>query len=399
MRKSLLTTLILLSSSSIWSQSVTGRLLDSLSQEPISYAHIYSKSFDLGTISNDLGEFEIKLPKGENISLMISHIAYYPVNLVVKYDTILNIRMSKNIITLQEVEVTNERAIGIAEEVMTKLRKAKASYGRAFYRQLIFQDTLATEFIEAFYNVSFSQNGIEEFKVEQARFARKKHDSSSVFVAHTNFSYLTVGYKLFTENKETVFGKPFAEIFFKQYNFILKKEFTKGQDSYAIIGFMPKKEINNLINSYGYFIYNTTQKRLVEYRASVDHGLGADNIDKYVGDKNVKIINPKYSWIISFSDTGNLIDYILVDYSYDLTINNKVIPSYVSSKMVFYEKNSKPHKKLREPGITLEDFTIFKNAKYKPKFWRDNPIIKRTPKEEEIISSFEKENAFGSYFK
>jgi len=35
----------------------------------------------------------------------------------------------------------------------------------------------------------------------------------------------------------------------------------------------------------------------------------------------------------------------------------------------------------------------------KPKFWRDNPVITLTPEEKAIIATFEKENAFGTYFK
>ncbi len=35
---------------------------------------------------------------------------------------------------------------------------------------------------------------------------------------------------------------------------------------------------------------------------------------------------------------------------------------------------------------------------YNEKFWEDNPIVKRTPVENEVISSFEKDKAFGSIF-
>jgi hypothetical protein len=35
---------------------------------------------------------------------------------------------------------------------------------------------------------------------------------------------------------------------------------------------------------------------------------------------------------------------------------------------------------------------------YNEKFWEDNPIVKRTPAEEEVIASFEKDKAFGSIF-
>jgi CarboxypepD_reg-like domain len=389
---------ILLLPSTSTAQIILGKILDSLTQEPISYAHIYSEPFDLGTISNELGEFEIRLPTKGSVSLTISHIAYSPVSISVKNDTILNIPMSKNIVYLHAV-VVNDKALQIAKEVLANLKEAKINYGKAFYRQIAFQDTVATELIEAFYNVSFSLNGIDKINLEQARFARKKHVPGAVFFSHTNFSYLTVGYNLYAGPGKKAIGRPFATYFFDQYDFTLKEEYKKGLDSYVVIEFNPSKNLDNPINSYGYFVYNMTQKRLLEYSVFIDHALGADEIVKHDVDQELKITKPKYSWKFGFSDAGNLIDFILVEFNYDLIVDGEAIPAKASSKMVFYKKSSRPHKNLREPGLALEDVSIFKNAKYKPKFWRDNPIIKRTPREESIISGFEKENAFGTFFK
>ena len=50
-----------------------------------------------------------------------------------------------------------------------------------------------------------------------------------------------------------------------------------------------------------------------------------------------------------------------------------------------FRKNKSDWQKLDEIG-------------YNEKFWQDNPIIKRTPVEKEVIDSFEKNGAFGSIF-
>jgi hypothetical protein len=75
------------------------------------------------------------------------------------------------------------------------------------------------------------------------------------------------------------------------------------------------------------------------------------------------------------------------------------LPSRVSSKFVVYQLLDKTPKNLHSAGLELEDVSNFEEAKYKPKFWMNNPVIKRTAEEEAIIASFDKSNAFGTYFK
>ena len=152
------------------------------------------------------------------------------------------------------------------------------------------------------------------------------------------------------------------------------------------------------LNGYGYFIYNATKKRLVQYNAKINHALGADDVS-YDGDIEISLKNPLHEVQINFSNQSGLIEFINVRFTYDFTINNETFPSGVSSKFIVYQVQDKPHKRLKEPTLLSEDVSGFENAKYKPKFWRNNPVIKLTPEEEAIIATFEKENAFGTYFK
>lgn len=47
-------------------------------------------------------------------------------------------------------------------------------------------------------------------------------------------------------------------------------------------------------------------------------------------------------------------------------------------------------------SVKESDLDAIKTATYDPAFWRDNPVVKRTPLEEEVIRSFEQEKAFGT---
>ena len=68
-------------------------------------------------------------------------------------------------------------------------------------------------------------------------------------------------------------------------------------------------------------------------------------------------------------------------------------------KKYFIYRETKRHRKLLEPGSGLDFIAKLWNARYRPRFWRKNPVMKLTREEEEIIRSFKKDNAFGTYFK
>jgi hypothetical protein len=138
---------------------------------------------------------------------------------------------------------------------------------------------------------------------------------------------------------------------------------------------------------------------LLDYRATVNHGLGAEELRSFTED-SLSVSNPSYSWYYSFSGTEkNEINYILCEYIFDLRVNDVVKNSIVSSKTVLYEKNERKFRRLNKPSLELEDLKSVSNVRYKKRFWKDNPVIKLTDKEEKIIQTFEEENAFGTYFK
>ncbi len=48
------------------------------------------------------------------------------------------------------------------------------------------------------------------------------------------------------------------------------------------------------------------------------------------------------------------------------------------------------------PEKPSQDLADIRRKPYDPAFWRDNPVVTRTPLEEEVIRSFEQEKAFGT---
>ncbi len=384
-------------------QVISGRVLESRKNQPVGSVHIFAPKTGEGTISNENGEFELSGNFSEDDTLLMTHIAYTSLNVPISSITAgkdIVLYMDPQVIVLDEVIVTD--IMPLVRKVMDWLKESPIKYGKAFYRQKTFRDTVATEWIEAFYDVAYTSNGIKKMRINQARFARKKYDTAYVFMSYKNFSYLTVGNIIYSpglKTNEARLGRPFAEDFFSGYDFTLDRTYSNGTDTYHVVKYEPNHSLLNPVNTYGSFVYNITKNRLIQYMAIVEHALGADQIEGYEGNKDLELRNPKHMYRFNFSERTGDIEYITVEFTYDFIQNGEVFPSKVTSMFIIYQRLNDEPVKLRDPGLELEGVSNFENARYKPKLWRGNPIIRRTLEEDLIIASFEKENAFGTYFK
>ena len=155
-------------------------LFDSVQNKPVSSAHIYTTNGSLVTVSSELGEFDF-FDYSENTSdtIVVSHISYQrkvlSAELLDQYDTVF---MNESSIFLNEVIVYQEDIESVVQEITKILRNESINFGKTFYRQVTFTDTVATEWIEAFYDISYSENGTERIYLDQARFAKKKNSGN-----------------------------------------------------------------------------------------------------------------------------------------------------------------------------------------------------------------------------
>lgn len=59
-----------------------------------------------------------------------------------------------------------------------------------------------------------------------------------------------------------------------------------------------------------------------------------------------------------------------------------------------YKFSRQTGRKIKDKDFLLESID---NATDSPEFWENNPIVKRTAKEENIIKTFENKNVFGNF--
>ena len=384
-------------------QTISGLVLDSATNQPISFVHIYDQLLGYGTTTNSDGEFEITLTRsGVPKSLTFSHIAYKSVQVTVTTDTTLALYLISDVITLGDV-VVDGSAREVAEMVKQKLKEdfEQLKFAKSFYRQISKRDTTAFEWIESFVDVAYNSTGVKKFNIDQARYAgKKKKTPQDWYMSSRNHMYISY-YSLYSPKSEKKsVAVPFSESQFDDYRFFVESKYLKGTDTLVNVSFSATASIDSELAPHGNFTFNLSKGLLFEVVIILDE-LGFEMSELPAGFP-VKLRTENDRGNIRFMytmDESNGLELIHSTVNYDFFVDDQVFPSMVESRLIFYEKLRKEPRKLVKPDSGTDFLGAFYNAKYRPNFWKDNPIIKLTREERMVIASFENDNAFGTFFK
>jgi CubicO group peptidase (beta-lactamase class C family) len=100
---------------------VKGRIINAVSGEVVSYATITDRLHGINTMSNEKGDFLLKIPPGVSTdSLMISHIGFQPV-IVYQNTSMMIIRLQPKTMELQEVVVKVPDALALVKKAIEKI--------------------------------------------------------------------------------------------------------------------------------------------------------------------------------------------------------------------------------------------------------------------------------------
>ena len=113
-----------------YSQSISGRVFDNNTKNPLPFANVFFNGTTIGTYANDFGKFDLIVPKNGRFPLAVSAIGYESV-LLSDYSTdqSLSIFMNPKIYELDEVTVTANMSLAD--------RMARKYYLNLFKRQFL----------------------------------------------------------------------------------------------------------------------------------------------------------------------------------------------------------------------------------------------------------------------
>ncbi|SMO39926.1 carboxypeptidase-like regulatory domain-containing protein [Solitalea koreensis] len=368
--------------------------------EIVPYVSIEIAGQARGTLSNDHGSFEIKI-YALPVQLKISCLGYAPQTISVKDTSYLLIQLQPTVIKLNEVQVYYPNYLrDLISKVHDKALKNRRHLlpGKAFYRQYNHNDTSCTEILESFYKVKTYNNGIRCWELTHSRYGIKNVDTADRVYIY-NQSVVTRYLKAYSEAAiDLDIPQPICHGKKRSFSYTIANRFqdTATGDSILEIDFNSKK--NPIDSTFGSFYINEKTLEILFIKGTY---LDKQNVfivaSGYEKDKVKLIDNTRLDYEIRFKpDSSGLIslDYIKTKISF-FTIYNKR-PIRLTSEGFFFVYEHNADLKVHDMDYAVNDYENIKHSRYDPIFWFENPIIKRNPIEQRILTQFENENIIGN---
>ncbi len=372
-----------------------GIIVDADSNRPISNVSIYCNALKTGTITNELGEFEINLKEQSITNVLVSHVSYIPrlFKLTKGVNNIIKIKHSDY--SLPEVVVHNITA----EELVLRMNKKSSKdssnfdYIKGFYQKLSKIDNEYSVIHEFFFDAKWNCYGVQKWNITNARYG----SLDSLNFQFNNFALFVmnqIGY-LNPKVQSNWLISPYSNNNISHYyNFKILKYLNADNDNeIAVVSCTPKIKIKDKAYFKGNLFIKTKSLQLISIKGNIHnfiHGKGSRKFKNEIID-----VNMAFS-----SDSDHLIfDHASIVYNVKLKITPvKTIKVSESAKVIFYQHGLKELSNLKNV-VTKNDTKTLKDIDYDPSFWQNNTIVLRTPVEKDLIKSFESKNQLGNYFK
>ncbi|MCK0108962.1 carboxypeptidase-like regulatory domain-containing protein [Flavobacteriaceae bacterium S0825] len=380
-------------------EKIFGSIINAETSEVIPYCNIEVEGAQVGTSSNELGEFVLEVDSLP-VTIVFSHLNYEKKVVELTNTSNLTIQLTPLVNSLNEVVISTKRKSNypyeLALEAFSKTRKLtdKSSYGQAFYRQKSKNDDEYTEFSEIIYDTEYTVDGINDWEISEGRYALKREK-----INNSNFTLLSRILKAIQPDTDDIIF-PLSYDVKEYYDVKIVDILSSGDEDIAVLKFRPLPEVKTPAFEGEAYI-NTKTYEILKISGTVIN----DRLD-FIKFREKKTYTKNYtlSYEMAFKkDIKNnlLIDYIKVDHSFDYYRNDSLLTHVSStSNLTYFEyyDTDSPRRFRKNFRNSKSDWETLNKIGYNEKFWENNPIVKRTPVEDEVIASFEKANAFESIF-
>jgi len=401
---------LLLASHSTLTQVISGIIRDSLTNNPLPLAHIVNVDLNLGTFSNEAGEFSIRYDQLP-FKLVVSHVAYQTKRITIDQSQgNLEIHVSSGITQLDDVVITNVSLEAIIKEAWkrNKALRKQEYFGKAFYRQITTVDEKATEVQESFYEVLYNNQGFERWQMTNGRYAlnkfldKKKKEKTP---NSGNFSALSKVMGIYYDKSMPMIF-PVGPLYQAVYEYELEDYSILEGDTLLVINCIPKPKFKSKNVFGGLLTIRQHDYALLNFKGTMKSLLmkKSDKYFKYY-DLDLKQYTVEIDFTVRDNLTSSQLNYILVSKEYNHKAKDKKDWRHVKieSKLYFYKHQSSEGIKItkkKKGYLMLDDRKLISELVYDPDFWRLNPIVKRTLLEEDVIAAFDNEEAFvGTMFR
>ncbi|QDW25413.1 carboxypeptidase-like regulatory domain-containing protein [Pedobacter sp. KBS0701] len=357
-------------------QTIKGKITDELSNDGVAYVTVQADAKHK-TISNENGEFELAV-SSLPCDLTISHISYQPIKIKAN-DIILNLKLKAIVQNLEEVVVGNH-ALSLMKSAYTKAIKIvdESYYAKAFFRQIAYEADRPVYLNEIFFNADWKNYSLIKWLPTESRYL--KNDSH---VSYSNLSFSVFALSGYLSN--SYYAKPLSSKLDSLYTFKIKSTFKSGDDEIAIISCKLKVKYEKAYFEGDYYLNTETYNVLKIDGTIKNFGLTSKGV---LGAK-LKEANLISQYSLN-SENKSILDFSVLTLKSRMAVlglGTKNLELYSTLYVMDYSNTY--NKDLKQIQNKTNDVKTTQNMVYNADFWRSNPTIKRTAKEEEAIKILE----------
>ncbi len=383
---------------------ITGNVSDSQTGEPVPFASIGISGQYRGTSSNTNGDFLLKVDSLP-LDLTISHISYQKKMTAIRDTAFIRIQLDPAERLLKEVVIEEkgdeEYAYKLIENalIVTTNKSRDWNYGLAFYRQTSRNEDDHSGLYEIFYDTRYTATGIIDWAIQEGRYAMDTHREAANYVFNKNFTLLSRLVTMVQPDADN-FIMPVNENVRDLYHLNISELRDVQDRQVAVVSFSPMEHVTKPALE-GEILIDINSYEILKLAGTIRN----DQVDI------ISLADPKGSWknyelhmeaAFKPVEDALYLDYIRLSQTFDYYLNDEFSHPVNTEAFLTWYEYYEPEKFKRLGGQIIRysrsDREELDKVGYNRSFWADNPIVKRTPVEEEIIASFEAANAFGSIY-
>lgn len=395
----LLLLVLLLGGGSARAQQVLlkGRVLDE-KEKPVPYAGVGVLGSEVGTATNEAGEFLLRVPRLPQ-QITVNSLGFEPTILnVATAAKPLEVRLKSSLVALPEVRVRNPAQVAteLVKRASAKLARhqREALYGQAFYRQKQRHNGRYTEFMDAFYDVRFTAEGVSGWQLTQARYGQVSEETG---VEMMNFSAAMRLIPVYdpkpSPRKVAVPLGPRAS---EQFVFQLREVLRNESGEVAVIDFLPRPELGqSALTGTLYLDMQTAALRRMESLVPI-----ADLMSLQFGEgtsldsQNMRLTAD----FAPYQDSLSQLRAVRAEQRIVLRYQGRPDTTTLSGNLFFYRYTKGANTKgYKSTGVNYNDLKQARRGPYEPEFWRSREVLRATPAEERVIRDMEQQQAFGTF--
>ena len=373
-------------------KSVTAYVFDADTKKPVDLVTVISP-IDY-TITNSEGGFAVKVMENEKI--VLSHISYQTINIDLQQlsDTIF---LKPRVYRLAEIVVVPKSVIvkelkevwGKYNKLLARKREKDFPQQTFYYRQLTQYNDLYTEYLECFFEAPVSTH-VMTMTMMEGRYAGINKDSLGTIINYFCLSQLPPFSRYRAQNYNAVNGF-LVKNFEKYYDIRLDRTISQGnEDEVRVYEFIPYEEMisDNAMMLSGFLYIRKKDLSIVRMEINSKSML-------LTGIPNV--VDESYNFTVTYRD--GVEPYPVVE---TVKGETEITHIYFGKKcpIKLYSVLFATDYKIEKKGKRVKQFdNLFQtvaDSKYNQEFWDNNPIIKRTKIEQQVVDDFTRLGYFGS---